>query len=303
MPFSNTLYTVPISSIVVNRDDRQRTQINTEDLEASIAQNGLINPIIVQSDFASPPVLTLVAGERRLEACRRLGWIEVPVRLTSDLSPIEAQIIELEENAKREELPWQDLVRAVAKIHTLHKHLDPLWTQLQTAEVLSMSEGQISLLLIIHPELSAKYGTKLISECTSYREAYNLIKTERDRRSGQTLSQLLDDLHSGPQPAELVVPTKTGKLGSPPLDYHPRALAPVSNGRLKVEQEILNTSFLEWAPTYSGAKFSFIHCDFPYGQLERGPQQTANEPSTYEDSPAIYLELLDCFCTHLDNFF
>ena len=41
-------------------------------LAASIEAIGLLHPIIVTPDR------TLLAGRRRLEACRLLGWVEIP---------------------------------------------------------------------------------------------------------------------------------------------------------------------------------------------------------------------------------
>ena len=42
-------------------------------LAASIKSIGLLHPIVVTPDG------TLLAGQRRLEACRLLGWIEIAV--------------------------------------------------------------------------------------------------------------------------------------------------------------------------------------------------------------------------------
>ncbi|SEB85835.1 chromosome partitioning protein, ParB family [Rhizobiales bacterium GAS191] len=44
-------------------------------LAASIADIGLLHPIVVSQDGL------LLAGERRLEACRLLGWETVPVTI------------------------------------------------------------------------------------------------------------------------------------------------------------------------------------------------------------------------------
>jgi ParB-like chromosome segregation protein Spo0J len=49
------------------------------DLVASISDVDLLNPVTLTRDGR------LVAGERRLEACRRLGWVEVPVRFVDSL--------------------------------------------------------------------------------------------------------------------------------------------------------------------------------------------------------------------------
>ena len=101
-----------IDRIQVDRPDRQRSALDIGSLKASIARNGLINPIIV-GYRPDGDGIWLIAGERRLESCRELGWSVIPVRYLAELSPIERQIIELEENIKRLDLPWQDIVRAV----------------------------------------------------------------------------------------------------------------------------------------------------------------------------------------------
>src|ERR1700751_3746200 len=103
-----SFHSLPIAEIVVARDARQRTHLETEDLQRSIAQIGLINPIVVRLDEQGRHIL--VAGERRLTACRALQWEEIPVHFAHELTPIQASIIELEENIKRKDLPWQDLI-------------------------------------------------------------------------------------------------------------------------------------------------------------------------------------------------
>jgi ParB family chromosome partitioning protein len=51
------------------------------ELEESIRQNGLLQPIVVRAATSATPEgaeWELVAGERRWRAVRRLGWTEVP---------------------------------------------------------------------------------------------------------------------------------------------------------------------------------------------------------------------------------
>src|SRR5262249_3248509 len=50
----------------------------------------------------------LVAGQRRLEACRRLGWKRIPVRQVDRLSDDELRAIEFDENREREALNTYD---------------------------------------------------------------------------------------------------------------------------------------------------------------------------------------------------
>jgi ParB-like chromosome segregation protein Spo0J len=58
---------ISCGSIIIDRDDRQRKVIETDDLEPSIKARGVLNPIIVDR------ALHLIAGERRLTASLRLG--------------------------------------------------------------------------------------------------------------------------------------------------------------------------------------------------------------------------------------
>lgn len=86
-----------LSSISVG--DRRREDLGDIDgLAASIARYGLLHPIVVDDDG------NLIAGGRRLEACRRLKWDEIPVTWLGDLSEAERREIELEENLRRKDL-------------------------------------------------------------------------------------------------------------------------------------------------------------------------------------------------------
>ncbi|MES4793348.1 MAG: chromosome partitioning protein ParB, partial [Chloroflexota bacterium] len=66
---------IPIDKVVV--DQRKRPLRDVSDLARSIADVGLLQPIVVTED------LCLVAGWHRLEACRSLGWETIPARVVS----------------------------------------------------------------------------------------------------------------------------------------------------------------------------------------------------------------------------
>ena len=91
-------------------------------LAASIADVGLLHPIVVRADGL------LIAGERRLEACKQLGWTDVPVTVV-DLDDIVRG--ELAENAERKDfLP--------SEIDAIRRALEPI-EKLAAKE--RMSEG------------------------------------------------------------------------------------------------------------------------------------------------------------------
>ena len=73
---------------------------NLESLISSIRTNGLLQPIIVR---ISKQRFQVVAGNRRLEACRRLHWVRMPC-LIREFSDKEAYEIGLIENIERRTL-------------------------------------------------------------------------------------------------------------------------------------------------------------------------------------------------------
>src|SRR4029077_5972735 len=121
--------TVRVADVWFKRGERQRRKLEPDpSLQNSIKQFGLINPIVVTDE------LQLITGERRFEACKALGWDEIPVRWSRDLSTDEMSLIELEENIKRKDLTWQESTLAIADYHKLRGKTDPRWNQRRTAE-------------------------------------------------------------------------------------------------------------------------------------------------------------------------
>lgn len=85
----------PISEIVV--PDRHRRELgDLEPLMESIREVGLLHPIVVRSDG------TLIAGQRRLESFRRLGYDTIPVNFAVTLDTARAYLMaERDENVCR----------------------------------------------------------------------------------------------------------------------------------------------------------------------------------------------------------
>lgn len=115
--------------------DRQRREFDEQsilDLANSIADIGLISPIVVRLSEGS---MVLVAGERRLRAIETLNGLgqsfahggrpipegSVPCVLHADLDPIDAFEIELEENIRRVDLTWQERSTATSQLYELRR--------------------------------------------------------------------------------------------------------------------------------------------------------------------------------------
>lgn len=77
------------------------------ELEESIRQNGLLQPVVVRPATAATAAegaeWELVAGERRWRAVRRLGWTEVPA-IVRELDDRAMLILAIVENVQRAEL-------------------------------------------------------------------------------------------------------------------------------------------------------------------------------------------------------
>jgi ParB family chromosome partitioning protein len=96
-----TIEQIPIDSLVVSALNVRRQIGDLTDLAASIRAIGLLQPIVIRP--ASDGGFEVVAGRRRLEACRRLGWEIIPA-IRRDLSDREALVLSLSENVQQDTL-------------------------------------------------------------------------------------------------------------------------------------------------------------------------------------------------------
>jgi len=114
-------------AIAANRQRRDFPIDQHQELVESIDSKGLFHAPILRSDGTS---FTLVAGERRLRAIKDLADLGkgfrydgepilpgmVPYVLVSDLSELEAEEAELEENIRRVDLSWQERAAVTARL-------------------------------------------------------------------------------------------------------------------------------------------------------------------------------------------
>src|SRR5215831_1634832 len=190
MPITDSYARLPLESIHVDREKRQRKQVSTIGLKESIKARGILNPLIVERHGGPDGLHRLIAGERRYRASQELNLPDVPIRFADELDPIEAQIFELEENIKRQDLEWQDLVLATQTIHNLYQTLKPGWTQYETTEALGLSKGHVSVFL----RVAASLDDEQIYNCTSVREAYNILSRREVRSNAAELDAILNPI-------------------------------------------------------------------------------------------------------------
>lgn len=170
---------IPITDIT--ELNRQRTDYGDIDsLAASIERYGLIQPIVINQEKR------LIAGGRRLAACRQLGLSVVDVVFRETLTEDELHELELEENLRRKEMTWQEQCINIRTIHLLKKKRAALdgekWGQRQTAEMLGMgSHADVNYAVRVAEELLANPNGE-ISKCDSLTAAWRVfMRREEDR--------------------------------------------------------------------------------------------------------------------------
>lgn len=270
---SGTFRTIDITSIVVERADRQRRSLTAiDDLAESISRIGLIHPPVVTVEGV------LVTGERRLTACRQLGWTSIPVQYVEELSYYELQTIELEENIKRVDLTWQEEVAALDRFHQLKLANEPEWTQAQTAAALGYSETEVSKKLLV----ASAMDNETVAGADRLSAAHNIVQRNSERKRTSAIASVREVF------AEVNDPSDGG-------DVHEDAPAtPVI--------PFICASFHDWQESYDGPKFNLIHCDFPYGiNVADAPRMSSTIRDHYEDSPDIYWTLVARLALAMDN--
>lgn len=123
---------IKLSEVVI-KENRQRQQFDPEalqELKNSIEDGQLLHPPVLRSEGGR---MVLVAGERRMKVISEIfelggkfthngeifedGWM--PYVDLGELSHLEAEEAELDENLRRRDLTWQEHAAAVARLHQL----------------------------------------------------------------------------------------------------------------------------------------------------------------------------------------
>lgn len=195
---SNTDYSeIPIDSVKPN-PYQPRTDFSEEkikELAASIKKDGLLQPIIVRDNEGE---YEIVAGERRWQACKEIGFTTIPARVLA-LDDVEAQKISLVENLQRDDLNpieeargyqrlvelggmrQKDVAEAVSKNQaTISNALRLLALPEEVQDM--MYEGKLSqghgraILAVADDEARVKLAKKVVDEKLSVRETENMAR-------------------------------------------------------------------------------------------------------------------------------
>ena len=194
---------VEVKKIVVG--ERQRRLVSDIDkLAISIQKYGLLHPIVVNRKDMS-----LVAGFRRLEACKLIKWEEIDVTFKDQLSELEKKEIELEENIQRQELAWQEQCDSKKELDEIKKRIygaavfnpEEGWGLEDTAQALGESYALtkrdilLSRAMEVMPELR---------KCKNKSDAVKLLKSERSKMVREELIRRAEEKFKGETREKLI---------------------------------------------------------------------------------------------------
>ena len=239
-----------ITSILPNPMQPRRSfvQAELEELAASIAENGLLQPVVVRA-AAGADSYELIAGERRLRAVGILGWDEVPV-IVRDASDRTLLVLALVENLQREalnpleeaegyaslgeqfDMKQADIAAAVGKdrstVANLLRLLKLPVSVRRLVERGSLSAGHARALLAVDdPVRVAELGQQAAKEGWSVREVERRVNgTSRKKRKRKKIatsdpivkafeSQLRDHFST-----RVTIRGEGGRKGSIEIQYH-----------------------------------------------------------------------------------
>jgi ParB family chromosome partitioning protein len=110
--------------MLVNIDDikvKKRVRKDLGDIDSlkeSLKIYGLMNPITLNSKYQ------LIAGERRLQAAKELGWTHINANIIENINSVQALEMELEENNQRKEFTDEELMEGYTRLkHLQHPNI------------------------------------------------------------------------------------------------------------------------------------------------------------------------------------
>ena len=109
---------IPISEITIGPGRREAQPGDVRELANSIAEVGLINPIMIDQSY------TLIAGLHRLEATKLLGRTEIECTV-SDLAGLQAELAVIDENFIRKDLSDAEFRELLLRRKEIYESLHP----------------------------------------------------------------------------------------------------------------------------------------------------------------------------------
>jgi ParB family transcriptional regulator, chromosome partitioning protein len=166
------LLKLPLSTLQPSPRNPRRRLDNIDDLADSIREYGLLQPIVVRS---MPDGYQVVAGHRRLEAMRALGWDTVPA-VVQTANDAQAYLLALIENLQREDLTPREESAALEELVREHG-----WPTRQVAAAVKRSQAYVSKRLRVFED--AVLAPLVLERRLSVTVAEELLPAPPERRT------------------------------------------------------------------------------------------------------------------------
>lgn len=278
---------LPIQNIIIP-PNRQRQTFNSArhvELVDTIADQGLLHPLTVREQAG---LFYLVAGERRLRACKELTELGQRIKFNSELLPLnclpvnnlgtldelEAEEIEYAENMKRADLTWSEEAQATQRLYALKKARKEISNAVAVKEIVKevkesreaagmlvgLDEATIRTDVYNKLRLAEALDNEKVSKARTQAEALRILKSEERRTTNEALAKVVGASFS--------------------------AKAHV----------VIHGDSLQWMEEAPAGYFDVILTDPPYGMNAHKNNNTregySNITHEYDDTPEAWQELM-----------
>lgn len=177
--------TIPIKNIMPNPNQPRREfdKAALQDLAISIMEYGLMQPITVRQ--IGPFDYELIAGERRMTACKSLGMTYIPA-IVMRANDTDSAILALVENIQRENLNYIEEAEAFCTLITEHG-----LTQEELADKLGKGQSTIANKIRIL-RLSPEVREILTENSLTERHARALLRLPEERQQLRVLKIIVE---------------------------------------------------------------------------------------------------------------
>lgn len=213
---------IDIRSVIIP-PSRQRQEFEPramQELINSITDRGLMHAPVFRETSEG---WAIVAGERRLRAISDIHFMggqlrydgqlipegQVPFTTLGDLSPLEAEEAELDENLKRKDLTWQEHSAAVEKLHKLRQAQKEALTSKQyivspnpqtvadtAREVYGRSDGAYHDTTRKELIVARHLSNPAIAKAKDVNEAFKILKAQEEVRRNEALATAVGEVFS-----------------------------------------------------------------------------------------------------------
>jgi len=203
-PKADRMVPIELVSRNPNNPRRQFDEEDLQDLARSIAQHGIVQPIVVRP--SGDDRYEIIAGERRWRAAQRAGLVDIPaiVRDVDDRTALELAIVE---NVQRSDLNPLDEAMGYGQLIEEHGY-----TQNDLGDIIGKSRSHVanSLRLLRLPEpvrdmlssgaLTAGHARAIASTSDPVRHAKHIVARGLSVRDAEKLAQKDGETAQGARP-------------------------------------------------------------------------------------------------------